>query len=98
MSTNSVLEILYAKDGSTEVAVKVVRKDYFKQDPKVRENLEREIRILKLLRGCEYVVKILHVQVNTSFIPSSLFVFPTRVLHMRWNLTLIHTVILLHPC
>ena len=55
------------QDGNTEVAVKVVRKDYFKQDPKVRENLEREIRILKLLRGCEYVVKILHVQVNNTF-------------------------------
>ena len=44
--------------------MKVVRKEYFKQDPKVRENLEREIRILKLLRGCEYVVQILHVQVE----------------------------------
>ena len=30
-------------------------KSYFKQDPKVRENLEREIRIMKLLRNCEYV-------------------------------------------
>lgn len=52
------------QDGNTEVAVKVVRKEFFKQDPKVRENLEREIRILKLLRGCEYVVQILHVQVS----------------------------------
>ena len=52
------------QDGLTEVAVKVVRKEFFKQDPKVRENLEREIRILKLLRGCEYVVHLYHVQVG----------------------------------
>ncbi len=52
------------QDGSKEVAVKVVNKDFFKQDPKVRENLEREIRIMKLLRGCEYVVHLFHVQVR----------------------------------
>ncbi len=45
--------------------MKVVRKEFFKQDPKVRENLEREIRIMKLLRGCEYVVHLFHVQVRT---------------------------------
>ena len=50
--------------GTTEVAVKVVRREFFKQDPKVRENLDREIRILKLLRGCEYVVQLYHVQVR----------------------------------
>lgn len=44
--------------------MKVVRKEFFKQDPKVRENLEREIRILKLLRGCECVVHLFHVQVD----------------------------------
>lgn len=59
---------LWAQDGSTEVAVKVVRKEFFKQDPKVKENLEREIRILKLLRGCEYVVQVLHVQVSAILI------------------------------
>ena len=53
--------------GTTEVAVKVVRREFFKQDPKVRENLDREIRILKLLRGCEYVVQLYHVQVSGSF-------------------------------
>ena len=47
-----------------EVAVKVVRKEFFKQDPKVRENLDREIRILTLLRGCEYVVHLYHKQVG----------------------------------
>lgn len=50
--------------GTKEVAVKVVRREFFKQDPKVRENLDREIRILKLLRGCEYVVQLYHVQVR----------------------------------
>jgi len=50
------------------VAVKVVRKEFFKQDPKVRENLDREIRILKLLRGCEYVVHLHHVQELKQFI------------------------------
>ena len=49
----------------------MVRKEYFKQDPKVRENLEREIRILKLLRGYEYVVQILHVQVNQFSLSNS---------------------------
>ena len=42
----------------------MVRREFFKQDPKVRENLDREIRILKLLRGCEYVVQLYHVQVS----------------------------------
>ena len=46
--------------------MKAVSKGYFKQDPKVRENLEREIRIMKLLRNCEYVVHLDHVQVSTS--------------------------------
>ena len=49
-------------DGKEEVAVKAVSKSYFKQDPKVRENLEREIRIMKLLKNCEYVVHLNHVQ------------------------------------
>lgn len=52
------------QDGTREVAVKVVRKEFFKQDPKVRENLDREIRILTLLRGCEYVVHLYHKQVG----------------------------------
>jgi serine/threonine protein kinase len=42
--------------------VKAVSKSYFKQDPKVKENLEREIRIMKLLKNCEYVVRLEHVQ------------------------------------
>jgi len=52
------------QEGTMEVAVKVVRKEFFKQDPKVRENLDREIRILTLLRGCEYVVHLYHKQVG----------------------------------
>ena len=48
-----------------EVAVKVVRKEYMKQDPKVRENLEREIKILKLLRlHNESIVQLYHDQVS----------------------------------
>ena len=35
-----------------EVAVKVIWKEFFKQDPKVRENLEREICILTLTCWC----------------------------------------------
>lgn len=44
--------------------MKAVSKSYFKQDPKVRENLEREIRIMKLLKNCEFVVRLNHVQVR----------------------------------
>ena len=56
----------FMQTGTMEVAVKVVKKEFFKQDPKVRENLEREIRIMKLLRGCDYVVRLLHVQVRPN--------------------------------
>ena len=50
--------------------MKVVRKEFFKQDRKVKENLEREIRVMKLLRGCEYVVHLHHVQVGQTSILS----------------------------
>lgn len=46
-----------------EVAVKVVRKDLFRQDPKAEQNLDREIKILKRLRNSEFVVHLYHVQV-----------------------------------
>ena len=46
-----------------EVAVKVVRKDLFRQDPKAEQNLDREIKILKRLKNSEYVVHLYHVQV-----------------------------------
>ena len=63
------------QDGKEEVAVKTVSKSYFRQDPKVRENLEREVRIMKLLRNCEYVVRLRHVQVRGTGLkhPSSLY-------------------------
>jgi serine/threonine protein kinase len=54
----------WSQDGRQEVAVKAVSKSFFKQDPKVKENLEREIRIMKLLKNCEYVVRLEHVQVS----------------------------------
>lgn len=47
-----------------EVAVKVVKRQFFKRDPKVRENLDREIKLLKLLQDCEYVMQLYHLQVR----------------------------------
>lgn len=47
--------------------MKVVPKHFFKQDPKVKENLEREIRILKVLKNCEYVVHLYHVEVSWPY-------------------------------
>ena len=44
--------------------MKAVSKSHFQEDPKVKENLEREIRILKLLRNCEHVVHLEHVEVR----------------------------------
>ena len=54
---------LTIQDGQREVAVKVVSKDFIKHDRKILVNVESEIRVLKLLRGCEYVVHLFHVQV-----------------------------------
>lgn len=51
--------------------MKAVSKSYFKQDPKVRENLEREIRIMKLLKNCEFVVRLNHVQVSPQRLTGS---------------------------
>jgi len=62
------------QNGSKEVAVKVVRKEFFKQDPKVKENLDREIRILKLLRGCDYVVQLYHVQVCIKLVATTILI------------------------
>lgn len=47
-----------------EVAVKVVDKSLFRQDPKAEENLRREIRIQKQLVNSEYVVSLYHVEVS----------------------------------
>ena len=47
-----------------ETAVKVVRKDLFRQDPKAEQNLRREIDILFKLKNCEYVVHLYHVEVR----------------------------------
>ena len=58
------VSLAWPQDGRQEVAVKAVSKSFFKQDPKVKENLEREIRIMKLLKNCEYVVRLEHVQVS----------------------------------
>ena len=58
------LSLSLSSQKSVEVAVKVVRKDLFRQDPKAEQNLMREIDILKKLRQCEYVVHLYHVQVS----------------------------------
>lgn len=52
------------QDGKEEVAVKAVSKSEFKQDPIIRENLDWELRIMRLLRGCQYVLHIHHAQVR----------------------------------
>ena len=57
--------------------MKAVSKSFFKQDPKVKENLEREIRIMKLLKNCEYVVRLEHVQVSIQ----QVLTFPMSCVH-----------------
>ena len=44
--------------------MKVIDRSYLKKDPKIKENLEREISILKLMKECDYVVKIMDAQVD----------------------------------
>ena len=55
---------LLLQAGKKEVAVKVILKERFQQDAKLKENLDREIRIMKLLRGCEYVVHLDYMEVS----------------------------------
>ena len=43
--------------------MKMIDKSYVRKDPKIKENLQREIKILKLMAGCEYVVKMIDAQV-----------------------------------
>lgn len=52
----------WTKDGKREVAVKVVERSFLNKDRKLKENLEREISILKLMTDCDYVVKIIEAQ------------------------------------
>ncbi len=46
--------------------MKVIDKNFLKQDRKVKENLDREISILKLMErsGCDYVVKMMDALVS----------------------------------
>ena len=69
--------------GKEEVAVKAVSKSYFKQDPKVRENLERKIRIMKLLKNCEYVVHLNHVQDLKQHIVSMIWIILSSCHHLE---------------
>ena len=50
--------------GATEVAIKTVKKEFIDQDPKVKENLDREIAIMKVLSTCQYAVKLHNVMVS----------------------------------
>lgn len=43
--------------------MKVIEKSLLKKEPKLKENLDREIDILKLMTHCDYVVTILDYQV-----------------------------------
>ena len=44
--------------------MKVIKKSSLKDDRKVKENLEREINILKLMKGCVNVVQIMAAVVS----------------------------------
>lgn len=46
---------------STDVAIKMIKKEYIDQDPKVQENLQREIDIMKMLSDCTYSVRLHNV-------------------------------------
>ncbi|XP_065893647.1 uncharacterized protein [Dysidea avara] len=47
--------------GALEVAIKTVKKEFIDQDPKVKENLDREIAIMKALSSCQYAVRLHNV-------------------------------------
>jgi len=55
--------------------VKIIEEQFLNQDPKGRENLEREISIMKLLKGCDNVVQIFFAGVRPfeNLAASSLF-------------------------
>ena len=46
------------------MAIKTVKKEFIDQDPKVKENLEREINIMKALSTCQYAVRLHNVMVR----------------------------------
>jgi len=48
------------------VAIKTVKKEFIDQDPKVKENLDREIEIMKALSDCQYAVRLHNVMVRLS--------------------------------
>ena len=56
----------YCKSGTIEVAVKKLRREEFEMNPPAMEYLEREIKIMKLLRSCEYVVHLHHDEVRSA--------------------------------
>ena len=42
----------------------MIKKEYIDQDPKVQENLDREINIMKMLSNCTYSVRLYNVIVS----------------------------------
>ena len=46
------------------MAIKTVKKEFIDQDPKVKENLDREIAIMKALSSCQYAVRLHNVMVR----------------------------------
>ena len=46
------------QDGREEMAVKIIDQSFLNQEYKAKENLEREISIMKLMKGCDNVVQI----------------------------------------
>ena len=56
--------LFQGKKVTTEVAVKVIDRISLKKEKKLKENLEREIYILKLMKECDYIVKIMDARVG----------------------------------
>jgi len=61
---NVLIQIPAGHHGTPEVAIKMIKKEYIDQDPKIRENLEREIDIMRLLSDCTYSVMLHNVIVS----------------------------------
>ena len=46
----------------------MIKKEYIDQDPKVQENLQREIDIMRMLSDCTYSVR-LHNVIVSCYLP-----------------------------
>ena len=68
-----------------EVAVKVIDRISLKKEKKLKENLEREISILKLMKECDYIVKIMDARVGMIYIGQVEGLLFSWALHMVAN-------------